>query len=473
MNNVKITHGGGQKLSSTIKSYRKAYLARIIKDFKRCYFGKPLIKMLGYSLLGRKQKAQKWRERHTIRAQNLRKSIRIFNLIQQITAWVESSDFKEKYIDTNHPYPPLLNPDSIDYESISADLAWDMNLPLPRGYKFLCIMASFNGHTAMVLGLKKCGVCIMGDHIGDIKDHYIYNYTNLLQGKFVAINITAYTANSVYFRELEKLILMTDKGTPILMLVRDPISRLKSSLNNSWGKCDLQNSYDDFTLPCNALENRIYYHISLDLSIVGRIAQSVKFNTFAYATLYEFLCKFGFDKIDVLDISSIEPSKAFETFCKLACQYGFAPPKNRDFLPRVHIQEFCGFLPLKYSIQGDTFLITQDKQDSMREIDLGIKKSGIYIYAENAKISQYAKEKLAKFVDKLIEMIEIENKYHKINENDLIMLLECESTALNFMREILQKEAKFVKELRPDVVKSWKYYNKFEKMCAESNITKD
>ena len=428
--------------------------------------------MLGYSLLGHKQKAQKWKERHKIRAKNLRKSMRIFkemqNLIPQSQAWVESSEFKAKYIDTNHPYPPLLNPTTIDYESIPADLAWEWNLPLPKGYKFVCIMASFNGHTAMVLGLKKCGVCIMGDHIGDIKAHYIYNYTNLLQGKFVAINITAYTVtNSAYFRDLEKLILMTDKRTPILMLVRDPISRLKSSLNNSWGKGDLQNSYDDFTLPCNALENRIDYHISLDLSVADRIAQSVKFNTFAYASLYEFLCKFDFNKIDMLDISNIEPNKAFETFCKLASQYGFELPNNRNFLPRVHIQEFCGFLPLKYSIQGTTFLITQHKQDSMREIIWGLQKVGIYIYAENVEISQYAKEKLAKFVDKLIAMIEFENKFHKINENDLIILLECESTALNLMREILQKEAKFVKVLRPDIVKSWKYYNEFEKMCDE------
>ena len=336
-------------------------------------------------------------------------------------------------------------------------------------------MASFNAHTAMVLGLRKCDICIMSDHIANIKAHYVYNYTNLIRGKIVAINITAYSgANSTYFSNLAKLILMNDKETPILYLVRDPVSRLKSALNNSWGKAGVQTCYNADTLPMSALENRLHYHIDINANILDRIANSVLDNTFVCADLCDFLRECGFYKIDFLDASSIEPKNAFGTFCALAEKYGFDLPKSKDFLPRAHIAEFSGFLPLELTIKGIEFnlLSRQKDDDSLHEISeiLPLKKRGIHIYTakNNAnKISAYICWQLANFVDKLVAVVEFENKCHKINEDALIMLFKRESTALKFMREILQKEARFVSQLCPDIVESWKYYNEFEKMCAK------
>ncbi|MBZ7960495.1 sugar transferase, partial [Campylobacter sp. RM12397] len=64
-----------------------------------------------------------------------------FNLIEE---WLLSNDFNEKYKKENHPYPSLLDPkklndekEEINYKSIPAELAWEMNLPLPDGYKFI------------------------------------------------------------------------------------------------------------------------------------------------------------------------------------------------------------------------------------------------------------------------------------------------------------------------------------------------
>lgn len=100
---------------------------------------------------------------------------------EEILQWLNSKEFKEQYIKTNHSYPPLLNPDrlnakreskeknnhnketelrikereskecnvesqrenrdsiqpypNLSYESIPAELAWDLNLPLPRGMR--------------------------------------------------------------------------------------------------------------------------------------------------------------------------------------------------------------------------------------------------------------------------------------------------------------------------------------------------
>ncbi|EFP0119428.1 sugar transferase, partial [Campylobacter jejuni] len=56
-----------------------------------------------------------------------------FDLIE---AWLLSDDFKQRYKEQNHPYPSLLNPqqlndknEKINYHNISAELAWQMNLP--------------------------------------------------------------------------------------------------------------------------------------------------------------------------------------------------------------------------------------------------------------------------------------------------------------------------------------------------------
>lgn len=457
--------GGGQT-HNLLKSHYKKSLFALIKATKRYYLGIWLIKLPFYAIFS-ESKAKKYREKRKVRYENLQIAKKRFKTIRklapQIKSWVKSDEFKEKY--ANHPYPPLLNPQTLDYESISAELAWELNLPLPKGYKFICVMASFNGHTAMVLGLKKCGVCIMGDHIADIKAHYAYNYEQILQGQFVAINITAYNGtHSAYFRDLEKLILLCDKRTPILMLVRDPISRLKSSLNNSWSKGAVQNHYDDSTLPLSALENRLDYHIPLDLSHIQRITKSMQIHTFKYGDLADFFCKYGFENIDMLDILRIYPSNAFVTFCKLSAKYGFTPPPNKDFLPRAHIQEFCGFLPLRYEVEGVEFTITSAKNDTMCEVNLECNNRGIYIYANTQTIPQNTLDKLEKFIEKLIACVDFENKYHKTSENALIELLTREVESLKFICEIFRKEASFVRKLRPDIVASWKYYNEFEKI---------
>ena len=60
-------------------------------------------------------------------------------------------EFNEEYIQKNHPYPPLLNPkhlkdesSSLNYKNIPADFAWESNLPLPDGYKFLFLIFKQN-----------------------------------------------------------------------------------------------------------------------------------------------------------------------------------------------------------------------------------------------------------------------------------------------------------------------------------------
>lgn len=140
--------------------------------------------------------------------------------------WLNSKEFKEKYLDINYPYPPLLNPDSIDYESISAELAWELNLPLPPKYKFRLIMASFTGHTSIVKSLQKFGITIQ-DHIFSIEQQYTLCYKALLENKPCVMGIYMYQLNNekYYYENLKFMFLLQSK--PILWLLRDPLSRFK------------------------------------------------------------------------------------------------------------------------------------------------------------------------------------------------------------------------------------------------------
>ena len=68
----------------------------------------------------------------------------ITNLQNQISTWLESTKFKEQIIGKDNqtyaalPYPPLLDPDSINYFTSEASICWRLNIPLPPFYD-MCV----------------------------------------------------------------------------------------------------------------------------------------------------------------------------------------------------------------------------------------------------------------------------------------------------------------------------------------------
>ncbi|TLD79762.1 hypothetical protein LS68_009545, partial [Helicobacter sp. MIT 05-5293] len=47
---------------------------------------------------------------------------------QEILQWLESDEFKQTYLDTNHPYPPLLNPKRLHKDSKNPYVVKDSNI---------------------------------------------------------------------------------------------------------------------------------------------------------------------------------------------------------------------------------------------------------------------------------------------------------------------------------------------------------
>lgn len=64
----------------------------------------------------------------------------------EIESWLLSSEFYKRYKKEKHPYPSLINPKTADYKNISAQLAWEMNLPLPENYDFIFFVDKVDNH---------------------------------------------------------------------------------------------------------------------------------------------------------------------------------------------------------------------------------------------------------------------------------------------------------------------------------------
>ena len=494
-----IMGGGGtpnpKKLMKELKKhYWRAFLA-LIKAYKRYYLGAWIIKLPFYKLTSNQHKFTKWQAKRDERLEFLHNALQYFKNVKKffktyykdIKKWLNSPEFKTKYLDTNHPYPPFLNPNIIDYESIPAEIAWEMNLPLPPNYDFLIIMMSHSGHSSTVTYLQKCGVNIMRHHHSILKDHYCFNYESLVQKKpNVAINITAYSGkyNGSYYKELAKLILSTQNSSPILWIVRDPIQRLLSALNNAWERENVVWQFDENT-SLSVLENRRFYHIDRHLSFGERIKLSIEVNTFAYARLYELLHKFGFNKITFLDMQNYtKPKDIFELFCNLAEKYHFKRPQKKEDFEFKITRSYMGFLPLSYKAMNIKFQISTDRVNALEVSQiLALQKNDfereIYIYTEKTNLSQilankdYIKNKLQIFINKLKEVLIFEEKFNKTNKEQLMNFLSQNKNEREFLKNIFDKETHFIKKHRPDIVASWKYYNEFEKMCAELDGEKD
>ncbi|HEA8245386.1 TPA: sugar transferase, partial [Campylobacter coli] len=160
--------------------------------------------------------------------------IQNFDLIEK---WLLSDDFNQKYKKENHPYPSLLDPEKlndkdekINYHNIPAELAWEMNLPLPPNYEFVGFFLHTNGEKAMERFLKEVGIVLVGAFGYEDGKRYIDVFNFL-------INETAYNGYKFAIGILDINCQKYDKfcfllqNKPVLILLRDPIDALKSFIN--------------------------------------------------------------------------------------------------------------------------------------------------------------------------------------------------------------------------------------------------
>ncbi|QBL12587.1 hypothetical protein [Campylobacter helveticus] len=142
----------------------------------------------------------------------------------EVSLWLNSKEFKEKYENINHPYPPLLNPDvlnellnledeqdketlriklkelsntqhtnalsdtikayakaGLDYRLIPAEKAWEMNLPLPRRYEFVGFLLHTNGEKAFSKFLTELQIELIFSFGYNAKLRYEHYFKNFIK----------------------------------------------------------------------------------------------------------------------------------------------------------------------------------------------------------------------------------------------------------------------------------------------------
>ncbi|WP_374107026.1 DUF2972 domain-containing protein [Campylobacter jejuni] len=437
--------------------------------------------------------------------------IQNFNLIEE---WLLSNDFNEKYKKENHPYPSLFDPkklndekEKINYKNIPAELAWEMNLPLPDNYEFVFLSGGLSGHAAMMSFFNVCGIGYLYHHMDLMKNRYIdYYHFSRIENLYSIITYGQYSLTQG-MNNIGKYLTLINK-IPILFLVRDPISRLKTGVNHpilnpkSMKEICLNNDYSD------VFKNKMY---------VGDIGKNFYYSekpSMKYLprwinedTMYQTSLCLLFSNRDItyIDMEEIKPAKAFDTMCDLANKFGFKKPTDKKFFEGVMNGDLAGFIPINLFIDKKNLIYNNkviykdndsihlqitstnliefykqskeyinftkeffDKPLKYENLGIFLKPQEFERLKQDSKLFDVAKRYLNNFIEALEERIDLE-KAKLFKEKDVLNYLKENKELRVKLKNILDKELVHIKQHRPDIVASWKYYQEFEQMCKELN----
>ena len=117
---------------------------------------------------------------------------------------------------------------------ILINLTWDLGFSMPNSYGFFYIASHATGHNGLRGFLQKCGVRMPRHFEEDGKVRYRDNCLSLLSGS----GHSAICLSEIYFKDYQKYFSSLTKRVPALVLMRDPISILKSVVNFTYTNDD-------------------------------------------------------------------------------------------------------------------------------------------------------------------------------------------------------------------------------------------
>ncbi|EFM2941704.1 DUF2972 domain-containing protein, partial [Campylobacter upsaliensis] len=413
----------------------------------------------------------------------------------EVSLWLNSREFKEKYEDINHPYPPLLNPDKLNdenyilnYEKIPANLAWEMNLPLPRRYEFAYTLMHGAGGSSFYWFMKSLKVECANSWVGDDKAYYKENYKALTQLKN---DFFIWIIHYAFFHYKKSLQLLSS-NFPLLILVRDPISVFKHLINHQSGSSRKKNVFDlnddyallipDILYTSTSYENEKYKgekSIAPNLENLHLHSGTMVFDNVRKTIAHK--------EVFYIDMQEIMPQNAFKTFTNLAKKFNFTPPnpKEKDFYKIMHntgglvaILDFKVMLDKEISIFVDSAktrrYLNQNFMNINEEIlgldpenfKLCIEKRHYDLLLEKNELYEKTKHYLKGLYEYYLKRVEIEKK-KLLNEKQILEYFKNNKTLALKFKKAFDIELEHIKTHRPDIVASWKYYKEFEKMCEE------
>ncbi|EHN6916998.1 DUF2972 domain-containing protein, partial [Campylobacter jejuni] len=330
---------------------------------------------------------------------------------------------------------------------------------------------------------------------GDIRYYKFYNKLLELKNKRNIISINdidpSWYGNQ---HKRDKLFSSFQKITPILFQIRDPIELIKHAYGRKWGNNLAKTKEFDLSYQFNDIIMEVeVYNYNLPNTLEGQRPQS-----FLWKSLIE--CFDKFNDCFYLDVSKIRGEETIHTLNYLSNKFNFKQieNKNREFVTKNYFKGNLYFLlPLTLYLnkedlnknipnkkinknnsliininffQNNNNLFNLYPELSILDMDSSV---GFYIdkqdYNKLKNDSIFYKQVidyLRNFAYELKNRIQIEEDL-MLKVEDVLRHLYNNKNARISAKNILDEELVYIKQHRPDIVASWKYYQEFEKMCQE------
>ena len=95
-----------------------------------------------------------------------------------------------------------------------------------------------------------------------------------------------------------------------------------------------------------------------------------------------------------------------------------------------------------------------------------VKDTDVKLIKESQNIIKRLKEYFAEFTQALKYWVDFKEQNQITEEQVLAYFKENKALRVKF-KKMLDKELIHIKQTRPDIVESWKYYKEFERICEE------
>ncbi|MBF7049137.1 DUF2972 domain-containing protein, partial [Campylobacter volucris] len=351
---------------------------------------------------------------------------------------------------------------------------------------------SGSSHAPLVRFLKKCGVNMIHDHheLTD-KEYFILNFNTVISNSekcnilyienaaFILESNKKYKKMFFYNNKIrDRFLYNLDKNILVLYTVKDPISRIatftkrKLRIKNS-EIINLNSNYDDI------FNKNLFYPHQLDkLQLIDYIKLYKEGGMFEMSNTLEYIKN---NNILYIDSNSLAPENAFNFIKSLSKILYFKEPTDESYFKRMITHKFFPYFPLKLVINNFIVYITYYKNDSkvdllnLYNIEQIIFGEKIYAYTDDTlheyiSSNKKLEQKLYLFLNNTLNAFKFYfNNYLKNIRNEFYILnyLKNNKEARMQLKQILDKELAHIKQHRPDIVASWKYYQEFEKMCEK------
>lgn len=487
-------------LNQALKSYLKYY-----RNCCRLYF---------FKKVGNEAKIDKLDKKCKIRFKQYsiykKDFIEFIALVPKCRPWLNSKEFKQKYLNTKHPYPPLFNPNDMECKNINANLAYYLNLPLPQNYEFIYITNGSSASAAANRYFKELNLSYAVCQYTS-KNTYLIHY-DFLKSNANKKYILAFANEVSIDREHHFLINMLPKKTPLFYVARDPISRLKHALNHIEGTNTITTLMKKFNLTCSCeklFPKLIYWGGGNKPSFTYLQQFQKNFNDLYTKLITDTIFKNLQDKISSIycvEFDDLSKDKAFDTYCKFADKFGFERPQNKEVFsnylnPNTNA---LSILPVTLYVHPDDLdktneclstlkknggfnitityfrLITNDELE--KNIDINEDFGGIIIndtrifalipkdefsnFKSNEKLYEATQKFLRCYFDTFKNQVNTAQQ-NAISEKQIIEFLRSNKECRRFIKDLLDSELNYIKTHHPKFIQKWKYYLEFESLCKE------